>query len=162
RQGTPTASPPPTGRRRGGIPMDRTPIRLYMSMSVDGYIAGPDDRPGQELGRDGGRLFNWLDDRMGAGINGQVYSEALATGAVIPIHDVNPLRRTPWITIGLVAANIIVFVSTPGVRQSLAGQVSLGDLCRLQAFVEHWGAVPRELIHNQLPALVPTGNAVLG
>src|SRR3954469_1758715 len=32
-------------------------IRLYMSMSLDGYIAGPDDRPGQELGRAGGRLF---------------------------------------------------------------------------------------------------------
>jgi len=32
------------------------PIRLYMSMSLDGYIAGPDDRPGHELGRDGGRL----------------------------------------------------------------------------------------------------------
>ena len=28
-----------------------------MSMSVDGYIAGPDDRPGQGLGRGGGRLF---------------------------------------------------------------------------------------------------------
>lgn len=34
------------------------PIRLYMSMSLDGYIAGPEDRPGQELGRGGGRLFN--------------------------------------------------------------------------------------------------------
>ena len=63
--------------------MGRTPIRLYMSMSVDGYIAGLDDRPGQELGRGGGRLFNWLDDRMSAGINGQVYREALSTGAVI-------------------------------------------------------------------------------
>jgi hypothetical protein len=40
------------------------PIRLYMSMSLDGFIARPDDREGQELGRDGGRLFNWLDDRM--------------------------------------------------------------------------------------------------
>ncbi len=60
-----------------------TPIRLYMSMSVDGFIAGPDDRPGQELGRGGGRLFNWLDDRMSAGINGQVYRELMATGAVI-------------------------------------------------------------------------------
>jgi dihydrofolate reductase len=59
------------------------PIRLYMSMSLDGYIAGPDDRPGQELGRDGGRLFNWLDDRESDGPNGQVYREALATGAVI-------------------------------------------------------------------------------
>jgi dihydrofolate reductase len=59
------------------------PIRLYMSMSLDGFIAGPDDRPGQELGRGGGRLFNWLDDRMSDGPNGQVFSEAMATGAVI-------------------------------------------------------------------------------
>lgn len=59
------------------------PIRLYMSMSLDGFIAGPDDRPGQELGQGGGRLFNWLDDRLAPGINGQVYGEALATGAVI-------------------------------------------------------------------------------
>ena len=59
------------------------PIRLYMSMSLDGYIAGPDDRPGQELGRDGGRLFNWLDDRESDGPSGQVYREALATGALI-------------------------------------------------------------------------------
>lgn len=36
------------------------PIRLYMSMSLDGYIAGPDDRPGQELGHDGGRLSTGL------------------------------------------------------------------------------------------------------
>ena len=59
------------------------PIRLYMSMSLDGFIAGPDDRPGQELGRGGGRLFDWLDDRSGSGVNGQVYAEALATGALI-------------------------------------------------------------------------------
>jgi dihydrofolate reductase len=59
------------------------PIRLYMSMSLDGYIAGPEDRPGQELGRGGGRLFNWLDDRESDGPSGQVYREALATGAVI-------------------------------------------------------------------------------
>jgi dihydrofolate reductase len=59
------------------------PIRLYMSMSLDGFICGPDDREGQELGRGGGRLFNWLDDRMSDGPNGQVFREALATGAVI-------------------------------------------------------------------------------
>ncbi len=59
------------------------PIRLYMAMSLDGFIAGPDDRDGQALGRDGGRLFNWLDDRMSDGTNGQVYREAMATGAVI-------------------------------------------------------------------------------
>ena len=59
------------------------PVRLYMSMSLDGFIAGPDDRAGQELGRGGGRLFNWLDDRMSPGPNGQVFAEAMATGAVI-------------------------------------------------------------------------------
>lgn len=58
-------------------------IRLYMSMSLDGFIAGPDDRKGQELGRYGGRLFDWLDDRMSDGPSGQVYREAMATGAVI-------------------------------------------------------------------------------
>ncbi|MEU7813625.1 dihydrofolate reductase family protein [Pseudonocardia sp. NPDC049154] len=59
------------------------PVRLYMSMSLDGYIAGPDDRAGQELGRGGGRLFNWLDDRESEGPNGQVFREAMGTGAVI-------------------------------------------------------------------------------
>src|SRR5262249_27989975 len=56
---------------------------LYMSMSLDGFIAGPDDRMGQELGRGGGRLFNWMDDRMSGGPNGQVFRELMATGAVI-------------------------------------------------------------------------------
>jgi dihydrofolate reductase len=56
---------------------------LYMSMSLDGFIAGPDDRTGQELGRGGGRLFNWLDDRMSDGPSGQVFRELMATGAVI-------------------------------------------------------------------------------
>ncbi|MZD10547.1 dihydrofolate reductase [Streptomyces sp. SID5785] len=60
-----------------------TPIRLYMAMSLDGYIAGPDDRPGQELGAGGGRLFTWLDDRETDGPDGQVHREALSTGAVI-------------------------------------------------------------------------------
>ena len=52
-------------------------------MSLDGFISGVDDRVGQGLGRNGGRLFNWLDDRMSEGVNGQVYGEALATGALI-------------------------------------------------------------------------------
>jgi dihydrofolate reductase len=59
------------------------PIRLYMSMSLDGLIAGPDDREGREFGRGGGRLFNWLDDRMSDGPSGQVFRELMATGAVI-------------------------------------------------------------------------------
>ncbi|MCR6482567.1 dihydrofolate reductase family protein [Amycolatopsis sp. OK19-0408] len=58
-------------------------IRLYMTMSLDGFVAGPEDRPGQELGRGGFRLFDWLDDRHGDGPSGQVVTEAMATGALI-------------------------------------------------------------------------------
>lgn len=46
----------------------RTPIRLTMSMTLDGFVTGPDDRHGQGLGRGGGRIFDWLDDRHGAGV----------------------------------------------------------------------------------------------
>ena len=48
-------------------------IRLDMTMSLDGFVAGPDDRIGQEMGRGGFRLFDWLDDREGPGPNGEVY-----------------------------------------------------------------------------------------
>src|SRR5436190_13052843 len=58
-------------------------IRLDMTMSLDGFVAGPDDRIGQEMGRGGFRLFDWLDDREGPGPNGEVYAESVATGAVI-------------------------------------------------------------------------------
>jgi hypothetical protein len=36
---------------------------LYMSMSLDGFITGPDDDVGQGLGRGGERLHDWLGDR---------------------------------------------------------------------------------------------------
>ncbi len=82
---------------------------------------------------------------------------------VIPVHDINPVRRTPWVTYGLIAANVVVFVLTPGVVGSLVGEeTGLARLCDLQAFLDHWAAVPRELIHGQLPDLVPTGGTGVG
>jgi dihydrofolate reductase len=60
-----------------------TSIRLDMTMSLDGFVAGPEDRPGQEMGRGGFRLFNWLDDRHTPGPNRDVYADSLATGAII-------------------------------------------------------------------------------
>jgi dihydrofolate reductase len=63
---------------------------LYMSMSLDGFITGPDDGPGQGLGAGGEVLHAWLGDRVGgpstfdpAGPSGQVFDELLATGAVL-------------------------------------------------------------------------------
>ena len=57
---------------------------LYMSMSLDGFVAGPDEDPG--------RLHEWVltgadagDKGVGrlAGVNGQVVDEFMATGAVV-------------------------------------------------------------------------------
>jgi dihydrofolate reductase len=58
-------------------------VRLYMSMSVDGYVAGPDDGPEAPMGAGGFRLFNWLDRRDDPGPSGEAYAEALATRALI-------------------------------------------------------------------------------
>jgi dihydrofolate reductase len=58
-------------------------IRLYMTMSLDGYVTGPQDSVENPMGVDGFRLFNWLDRRNEPGPNGQVYNEMLATRAVI-------------------------------------------------------------------------------
>jgi dihydrofolate reductase len=58
-------------------------IRLYMTMSLDGYIAGPRDSVDAPMGIDGFRLFNWLDRRNDPGPSGQVMTEVNATRAVI-------------------------------------------------------------------------------
>jgi dihydrofolate reductase len=60
-----------------------TPIRLYMTMSLDGFVAGPRDSVDAPMGIDGFRLFNWLDRRREPGPNGEVYDEMMATRAVI-------------------------------------------------------------------------------
>jgi dihydrofolate reductase len=58
-------------------------IRLYMSISLDGYVAGPQDTPDTPMGIGGFRLFNWLDRRSDPGPSGEVFTEAMATRAVI-------------------------------------------------------------------------------
>ena len=66
---------------------------LDMSMSLDGFIAGPNDGPGNGLGDDGHRLHDWLSGGQPSGpsgvqgrpsgVSGQVYDEVMATGAVV-------------------------------------------------------------------------------
>ena len=66
---------------------------LSMSMSLDGFIAGPNERPDNPLGDGGHRLHEWFltdidPDHKGvsgrlAGVNGQVFDELMATGAVV-------------------------------------------------------------------------------
>src|SRR5215211_3449964 len=57
---------------------------LYMSMSLDGFVAGPNDRPDNGLGDGGERLHEWIfpvADLSGA--DRQVYDEFMSTGAVL-------------------------------------------------------------------------------
>ena len=60
---------------------------LYMSMSLDGFIAGPNDEPGNPGGDGFMRLHEWLataDGESGpAGPAGELYDEMNATGAVL-------------------------------------------------------------------------------
>jgi dihydrofolate reductase len=63
-----------------------------MSMSLDGFIAGPNERPDNGLGDGGHRLHEWAlpaadsshkDISDLGGVNGQVVDEFMATGAVV-------------------------------------------------------------------------------
>ena len=57
---------------------------------------------------------------------------------MIPLRDANPTRRTPVVTIGLVAACLVAFAWELGL------QVSGGDEA-LDAFITTWGLVPADL-----------------
>ncbi|NJD29381.1 MAG: dihydrofolate reductase [Chloroflexi bacterium] len=57
-------------------------VGIDMSMSLDGFIAGPNDRPEEGLGEGGMRLHNWMfDDRS---VFDRLYGDLVKdTGAVI-------------------------------------------------------------------------------
>jgi dihydrofolate reductase len=100
---------------------------LYMSMSLDGFIAGPNESPDNGLGDGGERLHEWamteggsdlVDLRRSDGATGKVIDEFMSTGAVVAgrgtfepaggwggdHHDGVPIfiysRREPGIDIG--------------------------------------------------------------
>jgi dihydrofolate reductase len=67
---------------------------LYMSVSLDGFVAGPNEGPGNGLGDGGERLHEWaarvsgMPESSGGpvdrpGVNGQVVGEYMSTGAVV-------------------------------------------------------------------------------
>jgi dihydrofolate reductase len=66
-------------------------VVLYMSMSVDGFITGPDDSPEHGLGVNGERLHDWLSPggmdpasyRPVDKASATVFDELMDTGAVI-------------------------------------------------------------------------------
>jgi dihydrofolate reductase len=63
---------------------------LDMSMSLDGFVAGPNETPENGLGDNGARLHWWagFNEETGAldrpaGVNGEVMGALMATGAVV-------------------------------------------------------------------------------
>ncbi len=81
---------------------------------------------------------------------------------VIPVHDVNPVRRTPVVTYLLIAINVVVFLLTPAARDTGMSNVSVAELCRQEAFYDHYAAIPREMVDNQQLARTPTGQVGIG
>jgi membrane associated rhomboid family serine protease len=77
---------------------------------------------------------------------------------VIPVHDENPLRRTPWVTYALIAVNVVVLLLTPGTLPGSASQAATA--CQQTAFYDRYGAIPHELITDRPLRQVPTGQAV--
>src|SRR5215467_13067640 len=78
---------------------------------------------------------------------------------VIPVHDVNPVRRTPWVTYALVAINVVVFLLTPAALGTLAARPGPSALCHQAAFYDRYAAIPRELTTGRQLRLVPNGVA---
>jgi membrane associated rhomboid family serine protease len=81
---------------------------------------------------------------------------------VIPVHDVNPVRRTPWVTYLLIAANVVVFLLTPAARDTGMASVGLAEQCKQEAFYDRYAAIPRELIDNRQLPETPDGEAGVG
>lgn len=72
---------------------------------------------------------------------------------VIPIHDENPLRRLPLVTWGLIAVNVGVFLTEPGVSHiGLHATQTVRQACQQAAYFDHHAAIPRELVRNRVLA----------
>jgi membrane associated rhomboid family serine protease len=74
---------------------------------------------------------------------------------LIPIHDENPTWRTAWVTITLIALNLVVFLLEPVAFSFSGNPASAADACHQEAFFRRYAAIPRELTTNrQLPRTI--------
>jgi rhomboid family protein len=65
----------------------------------------------------------------------------LPSNSLIPIHDENPTRSFSVLTIALIAANVLVFLTEPS--------LGMGNSPQLLQFLYRWGLVPWEITHHQ-------------
>ena len=78
---------------------------------------------------------------------------------VIPIHDLNPTRRTPYVTRTLIALNLAAFLISP-LGLGAIGASAAEAACSLREFMDQWAAIPRELMSGDPQPLV-AGPAVI-
>lgn len=78
---------------------------------------------------------------------------------VLPVHDVNPTRRTPVVTYLLIAINVVAFLLSPAATHVLGGD-SVAQQCRQVAFFDRYAAEPTEVLSNQQQPSAATGQAV--
>ncbi len=76
---------------------------------------------------------------------------------VLPVHDVNPTRRAPWVTRLLLLVNVVAFVLSPLALAPLTGGGSQSSVCAQVAFFDRYAAVPEQLIGDDPPTEVVTG-----
>jgi len=77
---------------------------------------------------------------------------------VLPVHDLNPVRRTPLVTYALIAINVVVFLLSP-VAATITGSDGPAAQCAQLAYLDHYAAKPSELTTNQPDDVVATGRA---
>jgi membrane associated rhomboid family serine protease len=75
---------------------------------------------------------------------------------VIPVFDHNPVRRVPVVTYLLILLNAGVFLTEPAAVAPLGG-LSASRACRQEAYFQHWGAVPHELVTNSVSRVTVLG-----
>jgi dihydrofolate reductase len=105
-------------------------VTVDMSISLDGFIAGPDDRPGQELGEGGMQLHEWVFGLAGwrarhgleggeIGPDDDIADEAFrSVGAVVMGRRMFDLGEGPWGDEP--PFHVPVFVLTHRARESIA------------------------------------------
>jgi membrane associated rhomboid family serine protease len=76
---------------------------------------------------------------------------------VLPVHDVNPTRRTPWVTRLLILANVVAFVLSPIALTPLLGEGRPALICRQIAVRDEHAAKPAEVVRNDPVDAVATG-----
>jgi membrane associated rhomboid family serine protease len=76
---------------------------------------------------------------------------------VLPVHDVNPTRRTPWVTRLLLVVNVVAFVLSPLALAPLLGEGSAAAVCDQVAFLDQYAAKPAEVIGSDDPTAGATG-----